>query len=500
MVRPRFMKKLLLFNLLFSTLISFGQQKLEFKISGLQDTTVFLARYFGEKLYYADTSTSKNERVVFNSKSLVGGVYAVVCPGSKYFEFIVTEEDVVMETDLNDFAGKMNVKKSENNKVFYNYINYLGTKKKEAAMLQGAKNKDKMAALDKEVKTYQKEQIFDQSHLFGAKVLAMSIDPIIPADYQSNDTLRYRYFLDHYWDNIDVTDKRIVHTPVYHNKLNHFFKKMIPQHPDTICKYAHKLIDQMDPESDLFKYTVHYVTYNYETSNIMGMDAVFVCMAQKYYCPADESGAFWLDSTKLVDLCEKANKLEPLLMGKKAPRIILADTSEQNWVDFYQLPQKYNLLIFWDPDCGHCKKQIPKLQKLYTELKEKNVDVEFIGYGTNLENEDWKKFIKNKKLNWINLSDFPDANENPTTYLFEKRVTDLKSLNFRKTYDIFSTPQVYLVDQNKEIIGKQLDALTVAKMMEHLENVKLDYLPVLEEEAKKEAEKKKKQQEKANED
>ena len=116
MVRPRFMKKLLLFNLLFSTLISFGQQKLEFKISGLQDTTVFLARYFGEKLYYADTSTSKNERVVFNSKSLVGGVYAVVCPGSKYFEFIVTEEDVLMETDLNDFAGKMNVKKSENNK------------------------------------------------------------------------------------------------------------------------------------------------------------------------------------------------------------------------------------------------------------------------------------------------------------------------------------------------------------------------------------------------
>ena len=37
-------------------------------------------------------------------------------------------------------------------------------------------------------------------------------------------------------------------------------------------------------------------------------------------------------------------------------------------------------------------------------------------------------------------------------------------------------------------------------MMEHLENVKLDYLPALEEEAKKEAEKKKKQQEKANED
>ena len=33
---------------------------------------------------------------------------------------------------------------------------------------------------------------------------------------------------------------------------------MIPQIPDTICKYATKLINQMDVESDLFKYTVHH--------------------------------------------------------------------------------------------------------------------------------------------------------------------------------------------------------------------------------------------------
>ena len=48
----------------------------------------------------------------------------VVCPGSKYFELIVTEEDVLMETDLSDFSGKMKVKKSENNKIFYGYIQF----------------------------------------------------------------------------------------------------------------------------------------------------------------------------------------------------------------------------------------------------------------------------------------------------------------------------------------------------------------------------------------
>ena len=81
-------------------------------------------------------------------------------------------------------------------------------------------------------------------------------------------------------------------------------------------------------------------------------------------------------------------------MGKKAPRIILADTSEQNWVDFYQLPQNITT-IFWDPDCGHCKKQIPNCKSLY-ELKEKNVDVEFIGYGTNWKMKIGKSSSKTK--------------------------------------------------------------------------------------------------------
>ena len=108
-----------------------GQQKLQFKIDGLKDTTVFLARYFGEKLYYADTTISKNETVVFNKKVLVGGIYAVVCPNSKYFEFIVADEDVEMETDINDFNGKMKVIKSENNKIFYDYIKFLGSMKEK---------------------------------------------------------------------------------------------------------------------------------------------------------------------------------------------------------------------------------------------------------------------------------------------------------------------------------------------------------------------------------
>ena len=252
------------------------------------------------------------------------------------------------------------------------------------------------------------------------------------------------------------------------------------QHPDSICVNAHRILSKIKEGTDMFKYTVHFITYNFETSKIMGMDAVFVCMAKNYYCPADKSKAFWLTDEKLKELCERSEALDPLLIGKFAPRIILADTTEKKWIDFYSLPQKYNLLMFWDPDCGHCKKEMPKMQKLYKELKMLNVDIEIIGIGTNLENDKWKKFIKNNNMDWINISDFPDANSNPQKYLYEKRVTDLKSLNFRKTYDIFSTPQIYLLDKDKKIIGKKLDALTFGKLIQRLEGIEISYIKELE--------------------
>ena len=63
------MKKLIFIVFALVTVQFNAQQNLKFKIVDLQDTTVFLARYFGERLYYADTAISKNQNVVFNTKN-----------------------------------------------------------------------------------------------------------------------------------------------------------------------------------------------------------------------------------------------------------------------------------------------------------------------------------------------------------------------------------------------------------------------------------------------
>ncbi len=80
-----------------STLLAFStatgvvaqdQRRLEFTIKGADKDTIFLANYYGSKLYYNDTAVADARgHVVFASaKGYKAGVYAVVVPGPKYFE------------------------------------------------------------------------------------------------------------------------------------------------------------------------------------------------------------------------------------------------------------------------------------------------------------------------------------------------------------------------------------------------------------------------------
>ena len=67
------------------------------------------------------------------------------------------------------------------------------------------------------------------------------------------------------------------------------------------------------------------------------------------------------------------------------------------------MKSKFTVLFFWDPDCGHCQKSIPKLVEFYNKFKSK--DVEVVAVCTEVEEDKWKKFIKEKQLKFINLGD-----------------------------------------------------------------------------------------------
>ena len=117
------MKKIVAICLFMSLFYSAEAQKIRLKVTGQKDTTVYLIKYYGQKLFYADTAEMKNGEVVFEGKKQVPGIVGLLLPGQKYFEFIYNNEDVIMETAAPDFMKNMKVKKSEENRFFVPYVN-----------------------------------------------------------------------------------------------------------------------------------------------------------------------------------------------------------------------------------------------------------------------------------------------------------------------------------------------------------------------------------------
>lgn len=440
-----------------------------FTVAGLPDSldsAVYVANYYGGKQYYYDTLlVGKDGKFSMQGDSIKGGIYSIIMWDRKsYFEFVVNEPKISMVTRFNDYINSMKVDVSEENKNFYEYLRLINDKTSLAnslkEKLKTAEGKDKDAAeealraIDKEVVSYKENFIQDNPNLLISKVFKASEEPNIPEykeikDEKERQKRRYVEFKQQYLIGVDFADERLLRTPVLHNKLNYYITKLTPQVPDSIIAAADMLVSQTGGNKEMKKYIVHTITSKYEDSKIMGMDAVLVHMGENYYCPDQ---AWWLSEDKLEKFCERVNAMSPLLIGKQAPNLILLDTTGK-WQNLYEVKAKFTVLYFWDSGCGHCKKVTPKLLEVYEQYKDKGVEVYAV--GTEFENDDWKKYIHKNGLNWINVSDTPEANENAYE-LIKQGKTTLESLNFRDTYDIFSTPKVFLLDANKKIVATKL--------------------------------------------
>jgi hypothetical protein len=109
--------------------------------------------------------------------------------------------------------------------------------------------------------------------------------------------------------------------------------------------------------------------------------------------------------------------------------------------------------------------------QIYEDWKDRGLTVYAI--GNDYERGPWKEFIQEKELEaWIHVSDDPlVGNDNPDTvrYVLMNGITNIESLNFRTTFDIFSTPKIYLLDEDKRVIAKQLGADQIDMLLTRLE-------------------------------
>jgi thiol-disulfide isomerase/thioredoxin len=466
-------------------------------IRGLKDTTVYLANYYGNKLYYNDTTrvNSKGQFEFVGKPYEECGKYALVMPGPVYFDFIVADEQIELEADFSANVDNLVVKKSENNKIFFDYIKYINGKRKLREPLDLCLNDstkteeqkkpclDELKKMNEEVVAYQKKLIADHPNLLVCKLIKMTMEVVVPdapAGMSDDEKKRYSYYYyrSHYWDNVDLKDPRMVRDQSFHKLIEKYITVTLPQIADTMTVEAKKLIDRTAGNPDLFKYIVHQFTYNFEASKIMCMDEGFVYMVDNYYA---KGLCDWMKPEKVAEMKESADEKRHCLCGEVPYDIILPD-SNGVWTSMKGLKSEYTLVVIWEATCGHCKKEVPKINDLYKKWKSKGLEV--YGVHNNLEVDKWRKFLSDNHIEFTSVSRTPDImkNEVAQKLIFQDKVTTLESLNYHQYWDVNSTPKVYLMDKNHKIIAKSLSADQLDELLQKLSNGEDTSAPIIQEE------------------
>ncbi|MGE5420910.1 MAG: redoxin domain-containing protein, partial [Chloroflexota bacterium] len=273
-------------------------------------------------------------------------------------------------------------------------------------------------------------------------VLVKSLIPIdipeynVPAVVSNPDSVKwlmnYMYNKEHFFDNIDLKDERLLRTPILYARLQAFFTGVVIQSPDSINKEIDKLVKKVEGNYKVFQYVSVYLFNHFRESEIMGHDAVMVKLADDIYLT---NKADWVTKEFKADLKKQIDLIRPNLIGKKAQNLIM-DSYKGIFVALDDIEKDFTILYFWEPDCGHCKESTPKLKAWYDQPKDYTCEV--FAVCTTAEKEKWSKYIEENKLTWINGWD------------------PQRTSRFDYYYNVQATPTVYVLDRNKKIIAKKL--------------------------------------------
>src|SRR5690606_14686239 len=140
---------------------------------------------------------------------------------------------------------------------------------------------------------------------------------------------------------------------------------------------------------ELYKYMLNWFTDEYINPKYMGQDAVFVHLFNKYH---SKGLSPWLNDKQMEVITRRAYMQMANLIGEQAAPLEFADSTGKI-KSLYEVKADYTLVVFWDPNCGHCKQELPRIDSIYqAEWKQRNVKIYAV--LTEPHFKEWVNYVK----------------------------------------------------------------------------------------------------------
>ena len=464
------MRSLFLAACLVIPTLQFAQSgyNIEFKITGLKDTIVYLGHTYGESTYIKDTATVSSQGVFgFNGKTtLRQGVYFLVLGTAKQFDMVIgKDQHFNMATDRKEYYKHMVVTGDEDNKLFFENMMFNMERHKEAepfikilqdsTLSEDQKKEARMSysKINDKVIAYKNQIIAQHPSTLTARILKSNQNVAIPEPPKKSDgtidsTYQLKWYREHFFDNMDLADDAFLQMPkpIYRDKINEYLDRLYPQQPDSITKAVNKIVAKAKRNQETYKYAVWTCMLKYQQPEIMGLDEVFVNLYDTYFATGEMN--FWVNDQMKNNLKKHADQLRKSLVGNTAPNLIMQDANFKPR-SMYDIKNKYTILFIFDPDCGHCKTETPKLVSFY---KKKRFDLEVYAVSQDTSMQKMRDYIKDMNMTWITVN-------GPRTYVGP----------YLDLYDAQTTPSLYVIDNKRKIIGKKIPADKLEEFLTHYE-------------------------------
>ena len=471
------MKKYLVF--LFATLTgsaAFAQgYQLTLKAPGYKSGIAYLTYYMGSNFNITDSAAiGNNSTAVFKGvDNLQPGIYAIFFPGKQLrVEFLIgSEQNVSVTADTSDLVNKTIVTGSKENILYDQYQKIAASKgrmiQQERQAYMGAVTKADSALHEKkylgyidELNDYREGIIKNQPNSMMAALLSAMKEPVYPTKIpvtRQDSINNYNEYKKHYWDGISFMDDRIIRTPFFLKKIERYYREVISPESDSIIKDVDYKLLLARSSPEMYKFLLNWLTDEFINPKYMGQDAVFVHLFDKYHSKGLTS---WLNEKQMEAISRRAYMLMANLIGEKAADLDMLNT-EDKATSLYSVNADYTIICFWDPNCGHCKEEVPRLDSIYrASWKKHNLKIFAVltPDGKQSVKPEWLAFIKEHNIgDWTHVYKTREMEE-----------ADYEALRpgFRQLYDIILTPTIYLLDKDKRIIGKKLTLMQLNDLLE----------------------------------
>lgn len=452
-IRKQMKNFIILFLLLFSGWANAQGYKITLTVSSTPNQKIKLTNYYLGNIYAKDSTLfDSNGVATFSGDTLLPqGLYKIYLDDKNHFDFLLGADQEFSISKSSFSSGEITIKGAVETEKFQEYTVFL-----KEMQIKGATLSKKMESASAEEKTNIRKQLADLNNKVSEYWFAIKKDypntflsafllanympaldiSTLPIEVQKNDSLlllaRFYYQKAHYWDYFDYTDERLLYTPLYKPKLETWFTKVLYQEYDSVKTDVFAFIEKVKPHKRIFQFATSWFLNSAINSNVMGMEALFVDIARRYYFTGQ---AFWTSDESMKKIRENVLFAENNLIGRIAPDLTL-ETVDGEYINLHKIVSEITIVLIFEPGCSHCKEFVPRFHdEVYAKYKNKGLQV-FAIYSMDKKPE-WEEFLQKHNLfDWINVWD-------------EQHISQFKIL-----YDARKTPGVYILDKNKKIIAK----------------------------------------------